>query len=109
MEHQDLTYVNIGKAAGNRRVNQPPRSHAAAVLAKVEAGEEATRPKVFTADAVRAIQDFRRAQTKTQRELDQLCSFPAGTINAFESRKAGPTQRQLQELNRLLRVDLRLE
>jgi ribosome-binding protein aMBF1 (putative translation factor) len=78
-------------------------------LAKIEAGEEVKRAKVFTADSVRAIQDYRRAQTKTQKELDQLCSFPAGTINGFESRKSGPTQRQLQELSRLLKQDLTLE
>jgi hypothetical protein len=108
MEHQDLTPVNIGQGAHAARA-RPPRSHVAANLAKIEAGEEVKRAKVFTADAVRAIQDYRRAQAKSQRELDQLCSFPAGTVNGFESRKSGPTQRQLQELSRLLKQDLTLE
>lgn len=109
MDHQDLTPVNIGQGARAHAQPRPPRSHAAAALAKIEAGEEVKRAKVFTPDAVRAIQDYRRAQTKTQRELDQLCSFPAGTVNGFESRKSGPTQRQLQELSRLLKQDLTLE
>lgn len=109
MEHQDLTPVNIGQGGRAQAQARPPRSHAAVTLAKIEAGEEVKRTRVFTADSVRAIQDYRRAQAKTQRELDQLCSFPAGTVNGFESRKSGPTQRQLQELSRLLKQDLTLE
>lgn len=109
MEHQDLTPVTIGKPRHQHKNQNHNHNHVAATLAKIEAGEEVKRAKVFTIDAVRAIQDYRRAQAKTQKELDQLCSFPAGIINGFESRKSGPSQRQLQELSRLLKQDLTLE
>jgi hypothetical protein len=110
MEHQDWTPVTIQSAKPVR--NNPVarnHNHVAATLAKIEAGEEVKRAKVFSIDSVRTIQDYRRATAKTQREVDQLCSFPAGTVNGFESRKTGPSQRQLQELSRLLKQDLTLD
>ena len=80
----------------------------AAAAAKIEAAE-VVRIKMFTPEAVRAIQDYRRDNSLTQKQLDQRCSFPANTVNLLEARRAGPTSGQLQALNRLMKTGLTLD
>ncbi len=111
-DHQDWTPVTIRGAAasqGRGGGGKVTYSHAAASMRRAESDDAPAKPKVLSMESVRAIQDYRRANSKTQKELDQLCSFPAGTINALEGRRTGPTPRQLQDLNRLLKAGLTLE
>lgn len=81
----------------------------AAIAAKLDAAEAPTRSKMLSADAVRTIQDYRRANSLTQKQLDQRCAFPANTINLLEARRDAPTIKQLQVLNRVLKAGLTLE
>ena len=80
----------------------------AAAAAKMEAADY-VRVKLFSPESVRAIQEYRRTNSLTQKQLDQRCSFPANTVNLLESRRAGPTSGQLQALNRLLKTGLSLD
>lgn len=81
----------------------------AAALRKVEAAEAPVKPRYFTIDGVRALQDYRRDKNLTQKQLDQVCSFPAGTVNLLEGRRVEPTRVQLQRLNNLLGRGLPLD
>lgn len=80
----------------------------AAAAAKMDAADY-IRVKMFTPESVRTIQDYRRENSLTQKQLDQRCSFPANTMNLLESRRAGPTAGQLQALNRLMKTGLSLD
>jgi ribosome-binding protein aMBF1 (putative translation factor) len=84
------------------------RHNAGAAAAKME-DAEIVRVKLLTSDSVRAIQDYRRENTLTQKQLDQRCSFPVNTVSGLESRRAGPTVGQLRDLNRLLKSGLTIE
>lgn len=113
MDCQDWGTISVGRRAGGSAAGGAgrPRPTAGAIAAaKIDDTETvAVRIKVFSVDSVRAIQDYRRAHSLTQKQLDQACSFPANTINLLESRRTGPTAGQLQTLNRLLKTGLTLE
>ena len=81
----------------------------AAIAAKLDAADAPTRSKMLSAEAIRTIQDYRRTNSLTQKQLDQRCAFPANTINLFEARRDAPTIKQLQILNRVLKAGLTLE
>jgi len=112
MDGQDWNVVQIRNQAAVRSMTQagaaPRASNEAAHAAKVAAAETPGRIKTFSTEAVRAIQDYRRAHELTQKQLDQKCSFPPNTMQALEGRKTGPTPRQLQVLNQLLKTGLTL-
>ena len=82
---------------------------AAAALQKLEAAEAPARPRYFTVSSVQALQEYRRDKNLTQKQLDQACSFPAGTINLLEGRRVEPTRVQLQRLNNMIGRGLTLE
>lgn len=113
MEHQDwerTTIVNPRAAAAKKAAAAGPRrSEAAIQQAKLADAEGPVHVKVLTPESVRAIQDYRRENKLTQKELDQRLSMPAGTINGLESRKHGPSAGHLRDLNRLLKAGLTLE
>ena len=94
-----------GAPAGKRSGNPT----GAAIAAKLDAAEAPTRSKMLSAEAIRTIQDYRRANSLTQKQLDQRCAFPANTINLLEARRDAPTIKQLQVLNRVLKTGLTLE
>jgi len=105
MDKDTATYTIRSAAAAH----VPPRHNAAATaVAKMDAAEH-VRVKLLTPESVRIIQDYRREHSLTQKQLDQRCSFPANTVNALESRCAGPTVGHLRDLNRLLKTGLSLE
>jgi ribosome-binding protein aMBF1 (putative translation factor) len=112
MDGQDWDIVRIQNQANVRAMTQaggaPRSSNEAAHAAKVAAAETPGRIKTLTPEAVRAIQDYRRANELTQKQLDQKCSFPPNTLQTLEARKTGPTPRQLQVLNQLLKTGLTL-
>lgn len=76
--------------------------------AKLEKAE-VVRVKLLSVDSVRTLQNYRREQSLTQKQLDQRCSFPVNTISNLESRRAGPTVGQLRDLNRITKLGLTLE
>lgn len=87
----------------------PKRNDAAIAMAKLADAEGPVHVKVLTPASVKAIQDFRRANTLTQKDLDHRLSFPSNTINGLESRKYAPSTGQLRSLNQLLKTGLTLE
>jgi hypothetical protein len=106
---QDWNTVQIG--GGGRAHGAAGTRHSATVIAaaKLDSAEDAAKPKYFSVASVTDIQKFRREHDLTQKQLDGRCSFPAGTTNALEGRRATPTSRELQMLNNLLRTRLVLE
>ena len=112
MDGQDWEAVRIRNQAAVRTMNQagaaPHASNEVAKQAKIAAAETPGRIKTLTPEAVRTIQDYRRVNELTQKQLDQKCSFPPHTLQTLEARKTGPTPRQLQILNQLLKTGLTL-
>lgn len=100
------TYTIRSSAAA---AHTAPRHNASATAAAKMDAAEHVRVKLLTSESVRIIQDYRRANSLTQKQLDQRCSFPANTLNALESRRAGPTVGQLRDLNRILKTGLTLD
>ena len=106
---KDTATYTIRSAAAVAAAHAAPRHNAtAAAAAKMDAAEH-VRVKLLTPESVRALQDYRRENSLTQKQLDQRCSFPANTISALESRRAGPTVGQLRDLNHLLKTGLSLD
>jgi hypothetical protein len=108
-EHQDWNTVVVrGSGARAATAIKPARSAAAAAMVRAE-NDEKPRVRYLSPESVAAIQEYRRTHSKTQRELDQLCSFAAGTVNGFESRKAAPSSHHLSTLSRTTGATLTLE
>jgi DNA-binding XRE family transcriptional regulator len=100
--HQDWNPVVVRGAAGasaTARRGPPP---ATVTFADGEKDGTTLRVKLLASESVRRLQEWRREANLTQRQLDQRCSFPAGTTNKIESRSDGPSTFQLQTLNRLV-------
>jgi ribosome-binding protein aMBF1 (putative translation factor) len=109
MSEQDWDPVTIHRSGpGASSAAGPKRSAEAIRQAKLADADGPVHVKVLSPDAVRALQEYRKANTLTQKQLDQRCAFPPNTIQALESRKAGPSQKQLQVLNQLLKTGLTL-
>jgi DNA-binding transcriptional regulator YiaG len=110
MDGQDWEPLKIGGAGSGSGAGAggPKRSAEAIRQAKLADADGPVHVKVLTPDAVRTIQDYRRQNSLTQKQLDQRLSFPANTVQALESRKAGPSTKQLQVLNQLLKSGLTL-
>lgn len=108
---QDWTPITIqgrgGATASSSRPNTQ-RSAGAAAMHRIE-NDEKPRVRYLSTESVAAIQEWRRNASKTQRELDALCSFPAGTIGDFEGRRRQPSSKQLSELSRTVKSILTLE
>jgi hypothetical protein len=105
--YQDWAPVTIrGKAGSNPSGDRRSQDPEAARLRKLEAAEGAHRIKTLTLESVAAIQAYRREKNLTQKQLDQLFSWPANTANLLESRKVAPSATQLRELNAQLKTGL---
>ncbi len=111
MDGQDWDPIRIGVGArgASRPAGGAGRSTGATVAAKLDAADTPTRSKLLSSAAVRAIQDYRRANSMTQEQLNRACSFPPNTIKNLEARSLAPEIRQLQTLNRILKTGLTLE
>ena len=94
----------VARSTGGQRHNAT-----ATALRKVEEAEAPAKPRYFTVPSVQALQEYRRDKNLTQKQLDQACAFPAGTVNLLEGRRVEPTRVQLQKLNNLLGRGLTLE
>lgn len=113
MDHQDWTRTTItnpkAAVAARQAGAGPRRTETAIKQAKLAEAEGPVRVKVLSPESVRTIQDYRRENKLTQKELDQRLSMPAGTIGGLESRKHAPSPGHLRDLNRLLKTGLTLE
>ena len=108
MEHQDWNPVILhGKATPRKHDIVAKQNPVAQHLAKIER-EEFVKSKTLSHDSRIALQQGRLALKKTQKEIDQLCSFPPNTMSAFESGRSTPNGTQLNTLNRILKITLKL-
>lgn len=108
MEHQDWNPVILhGKSTPKQHTTVLKQNPTAQHLAKIER-EEFVKSKTLSHESRIALQQARLAMKKTQKEVDQLCSFPPNTMSAFESGRSTPNGNQLNTLNRVLKVSLKL-
>lgn len=110
--HQDWDSVRIGGSSRRAAAGGAGRPHPTAAVvaaAKLDAATDPAKPKVFTIESKHLLEAYRRDNGLTQRLLDGRCGFPAGTMNVLEGRQRGPTPRELQMLNNLLRTRLVVE
>jgi hypothetical protein len=103
---QDWTPVQLVRGGARGGAGRPHVPDAVVAAAKLDAAEDPAKPKYFTMDSVKDIQNYRRENGLTQVQLDGRCSFPTGTINKLEGRNRTPTSKELQTLNNLLRLRL---
>jgi ribosome-binding protein aMBF1 (putative translation factor) len=81
----------------------------AAAQRRLEQQETPQKPKELSTASRTELMQRRAALKKSQIELNQLCQFPANTVNCIESGKLIPSPTQLTKLNRVLSCKLRLE
>lgn len=93
----------------NRATVGRPHNATAVALRKLEEAEAPAKPRYFTVESVHALQEYRRIKEITQKQLDQACSFPTGTMNLLEGRRVEPSRVQLQKLNNLVGRGLTLD
>ena len=89
---------------------QPPKNVTpeAAAQRRLEQ-QETQKPKELSTASRTELMQRRAALKKSQVELNQMCQFPANTVNGIESGKLIPTPTQLIKINRVLGAKLRLE
>ena len=117
MENQDWTPLIIRGTkptvrttlGGPAKVLPKKTTPEAAAQRRLEQHETAQKPKELSTASRTELMQRRAALKKSQVELNQLCQFPANTVNGIESGKLIPTQTQLIKLNRALGAKLRLE
>jgi ribosome-binding protein aMBF1 (putative translation factor) len=117
MDNQDWapTIITRSRAAarpaGPREIRERQTGGSEAVrMAKLAEATDIKKPKVLSRESVVTIQNYRRQNNNlTQKQLDQLLSFPPNTVNKLEARFISPTSTQLNALNRLLKTGLTLE
>jgi len=81
----------------------------AAHTAKIEASDVPVKPKMLTSESRKLLVASRLLLKKSQVELNNLCAFPPNTIRELESGRISPTGSQLNKLNQILRIGLKLE
>ena len=117
MEGQDWTPVTlrgtkptIATGLGPKKTKTPQNvTPEAAAARRLEQQDGPQKPKELSTAARTEIMQRRAAMKKTQVELNQMCQFPANTVNGIESGKIIPSQSQLVKLNRVLGAKLALE
>jgi DNA-binding transcriptional regulator YiaG len=110
MDCQDWTPVIVrssARIAEKKREIQPKRSAEAQHLAKIER-EEYSKPKILSPESRQELVKRRLEEKLTQQQLDQRCAFPPHTLRDLESNKRAPSSKELQTLNRVLKVGLKL-
>lgn len=84
------------------------RSTEAIRLAKLDSGEM-KKPKVLTAESRKDLVAARVALKKSQSEMDSQCAFPKNTFREIEAGRLTPVGPMLNQINRVLKISLRLE
>lgn len=111
MDDQDWTLVTIGRKKPQQQnfVNthmkvSPQVAHAAKV-----AKEEYTKPKHLASESRQIMLKKRLELGLNQPQLNQRCAFPVNTIREIEAGRLAPTINQLNTLNRVMKLGLKLE
>jgi hypothetical protein len=100
--------IHTGLSASTKA--QPKNvSPEAAAQRRLEQQDTPQKPKELSTASRTELMQRRAAMKKSQIELNQMCQFPANTVNGIESGKIIPTPTQLIKLNRVLSSKLRLE
>jgi ribosome-binding protein aMBF1 (putative translation factor) len=106
MEHQDWTEVTVKKRSS--KYQQTPTNPEVTKIKKLENNDIYVKPKMFSQESRNTIVQARIANSLSQSDLDARCSFPKNTIQQLEANKRGPTSKELQTLNRILKTGLTL-
>lgn len=104
---QDWTTVVLKKKS-TAPTNVPKFTPTAIALRKVEESETFVKAKQLTSESKQQIVNYRIEHKLSQSDLDNRCSFPRNTIQHIESSKRPPSNSELQKLNQLLKVALKL-
>jgi ribosome-binding protein aMBF1 (putative translation factor) len=113
MDGQDwdpLTITSKQGVAKAKAVANAVRKVSASVAQarKVEAADGPVKQKVLDPASRQAIVAYRVAQQKSQTEFNQMCQFPANTIREIEAGRLTPSIGQLNTLNRIMKMGLKL-
>ena len=76
---------------------------------KIAHAEGPMRPKKLTKESLQTIVAIRTSHEWDQVALNEACQFPVNTIREVEAGRLVPTIQQLNTLNRVLKVGLKLE
>lgn len=117
MENQDWAPIILRGTKPTIRTGLGPAPKAppknvtpeAAAARRLEQQDTPQKPKELSTASRTELMQRRAAMKKSQVELNQMCQFPANTVNAIESGKLIPNPSQLIKLNRVLGCKLRLE
>lgn len=104
------TKPTISTGLGSKKAVAKPQNVTpeAAAARRLEQQDGPQKPKELSTAARTEMMQRRAAMKKTQVELNQMCQFPANTINGIESGKSIPSHAQLVKLNRVLGAKLSL-
>jgi len=110
MEHQDWAPVKISSAkAGLKLEADSERNRAIPSSKKTVEESEIGKFKVLSGRSRSDMAQARVAKGFTQKQLDQRCQFPSGTVNGWEAGKTCPTGPQVNILHRVLGIKLERE
>lgn len=106
-QDQDWTTITLKKKITSSKpaINISPATIA---LRKLEDNDTIVKQKLLSHESKQLIVSYRIEHKLSQSGLDNLCSFPKNTIQHLESNKRGPSNSELQMLNRLLKTPLKL-
>jgi ribosome-binding protein aMBF1 (putative translation factor) len=106
---QDWTPVTIkGKTQKNISIKKTQVAPEAALLQKIENSDEVPKAKELSSASKQEI-ILKRVNNKwSQQQLNNNCSFPLNTIRELEAGRFTPSPQQLQTLNRVLGLQLKL-
>ena len=107
---QDWSTVTIkGKTKANEPVKKPQLSHAAAQMKKIENSDTPPKAKELSPQSRQEIILKRVSKKWSQQDLNNQCSFALNTIRELEAGRLTPTPQQLNTLNRVLGLQVKLE
>jgi ribosome-binding protein aMBF1 (putative translation factor) len=101
---RNKTTVNASHAAQTKK----PAAASQAIASKIADADIAGRIKQLAPESLQQVVNIRAANKWTQAELNQRCNFPVNTIREIEAGRLTPTIGQLNTLNRVLKVGLKL-
>jgi len=111
MDDQDWTVVTL-RSAKRQKVSEgsvPARYTTGNSDLRKVAEAETGKPKFLSPKSRADMAASRTAKKLTQKQLDMSCSFPANSVNAFESGRICPSRAHIQSIQRVLGIKLELE
>lgn len=75
---------------------------------KVDEATEPIKMKELSQESRQSIMSARAESKRTQVELNQLCKFPVNTIREIEAGRLTPGSNQINIINRILKLQLKL-